>query len=396
MRRALDLLLGLAAIAIPALLLLADQVASALPPYHHIKITPGLVGVTEPIDPALTFARVLDGRWQAAAAQRVGSLSPLYPFAVRLKNQVLYSVFGLSGTPSITVGRGGSLLETGYIEEYCSRDLARFQQQAADWAPKLRQLQDAFAKRGKTFLYVITPSKVAQYPDLIPRGYPCPAPPGDRTGLLPMWRRALERAGVHYADTTLPVMAAHGRYPFVMYPPGGTHWNTVGAALATGTIAAALDNASVPAPGFTWTMTPRPIWPDDDLASLMNVLGNIRRYAVPQVTLSAQPPAQGCRTLSIAIVGGSFMNRPGEDLAQGPCAPRVEEWQYWTVFDITWDHAGLEKQPVDAAARDARLLATDILLYEENEELVARSQHGPALYGFIGRNWGLPAPEPAR
>lgn len=393
-RRALDLLLGVAAIALPALLLLADQVVSAIPPYHHIKITPGLVGVTEPIDPAPTLARVLDGSWQADAGKRIATLTPLYPFAVRLRNQVLYSVFGLSGTAAITVGRGGSLLETSYIEEYCSRDLASFEGLAAAWAPKLRQVQDAFGRHGRTFLYVITPSKVAQYPSLIPRGYPCPARAEDRSGLLPLWRRALDQAGVHYVDTTLPVMAAHADYAFAMFPPGGTHWNSVGAALATRAIAAALRDPSVPAPEFTWTMAPRPIWPDDDLASLMNVLGNIRRYQVPRVTLSGAAPAQGCRSLSIAIVGGSFMNRPGEDLAQGPCTPHVEEWQYWTVYDIAFNDGGLQKQAVDPSVRNAKLLAADILLYEENEELVARSRHGPALYDFIGRSWGFPAPEP--
>jgi alginate O-acetyltransferase complex protein AlgJ len=399
MRRALDLLLGLVAILVPALLLLADQVASAVPPYNHIKITPGLVGVTLPIDPAPTPARVLDGAWQADYARMIGTRTPLYPFAVRLKDQILFSVFGLSGIPALVVGRGGALMEREYLDEYCSRNLAAFAPLARAWAPMLRQMQDAYESRGKTFLYVITPSKVAQYPGLIPAGFPCPATPADRAGLLPLWRQVLEAAGVHTVDTTIPIFAAHGQYPFAMYPRGGTHWNSVGAAIATRAIAEGLDrlrgDTLLPPPDFTWTMAPRPIWPDDDLASLMNLLVADRSYAVPRAVLSAPPPPGGCRTLSVAIVGGSFMNRPAEDLALGPCAPHVEEWQYWTVFDITWPPGTDGKASVDPVTRDAKLLAADVVIYEENEQVVARSTHGPAFYAFLQRAWGF-APHPSR
>ena len=33
------------------------------------------------------------------------------------------------------------------------------------------------------------------------------------------------------------------------------------------------------------------------------------------------------------------------------------------------------------------MLAVDIMLYEENEQLVARSQHGPAFYAFLQTAW---------
>ena len=393
MRRWLDLAIGLIAILLPAVLLLADQVAAIIPPYHHIKITPGLTGVTLPVDPEPSLARVLDGAWQGETARMIGSRTPLYPFAVRLKDEIMFSVFGLSGIPGIMVGRGGALIERSYAEEYCSRDLARFLPLARAWAPKLRQMQDAYEQRGKTFLYVITPSKVAQYPGLLPPGYPCPAPVADREGLLPAWRNLLTAAGVHFVDTTIPLVAAQGRYPFTLYPRGGTHWNSVGAALATNAIAAGLDrlrkDAMLPAFAVTWRMMPRPIWPDDDLGSLMNLLVKHDWGAAPQAILAAPPPPGGCRRLAVAIVGGSFMNRPAEDLAQGPCAPHVEEWQYWTVFDIIWPPGVDGKTGVDPAERDAGVLSADVLLYEENEQLVARSDHGPALYAFLRKAWGL-------
>ena len=340
MRRWLDLAIGLLAVLLPAGLLLADQVQSALVPGKHIKITPSLIGVTMPIDPEPSLDRVLDGAWQGDFGRMIGSRTPFYPLAVRLKQQILYSVFGVAGIPGVMVGRGGALIEREYAREYCSRDLGAFAPVAKDWAAKLRQMQDAFEKHGKTFLYVLTPSKVAQYPDLLPVGYLCPAPQADRAGLVPLWRDDLTAAGVHFVDTTAVVSAAHGRYPFRLYPRAGTHWNGVGAALATNAMVAAVDrlrgDGLLPPLHVDWHMVGRPPWPDMDLDQMMNLLHDRPREPGPQVTLSGEPPAGGCRKLSVAIVGGSFMNVPGGFLADGPCHPAVEEWQYWSVYDITW------------------------------------------------------------
>ena len=140
-------------------------------------------------------------------------------------------------------------------------------------------------------------------------------------------------------------------------------------------------------------MVPRPIWPDDDLASLMNVLADVRTFAVPNAILHATPPAI-CRSIAVGIVGGSFMNRIAAGLAQGPCRPHVEEWQYWSAYDITWPPGPPVAAGVDASRREAGLLAADILIYEENEELVARSAQGPQLYGFLRQAVGFVADGP--
>ena len=57
-----------------------------------------------------------------------------------------------------------------YLDDYCSRDLARFTPEAEAWAGKVREMEDFFEARGKIFLYVITPSKPAIYPERYRRG----------------------------------------------------------------------------------------------------------------------------------------------------------------------------------------------------------------------------------
>ena len=66
-------------------------------------------------------------------------------------------------------------------------------------------MQDFFEARGKTFLYLITPSKPAVYPGhRAGRLRVSGDGTQDRRDKLPVWDGILDRAGVHYADTARP------------------------------------------------------------------------------------------------------------------------------------------------------------------------------------------------
>ena len=126
----------------------------------------------------LTVRSFLDGSFQADYARQIGQRVPIFEFAVRLRNQVDFSVLGASANPEVIVGAGRELIERVYTDDYCSRNLARFLPGARLWAAHIREMQDAVERRGQTFLYVVTPSKIGQYPGFIPPGMPCPASRG--------------------------------------------------------------------------------------------------------------------------------------------------------------------------------------------------------------------------
>ena len=69
-------------------------------------------------------------------------------------------------------------------------------------------MQDGLQALGKPFVYVITPSKVAQYPQFIPDGYKCPAGFADKGSKLKVWDDALTRHGVRFVDGASPLPAA--------------------------------------------------------------------------------------------------------------------------------------------------------------------------------------------
>ena len=373
------------------LLLLTGIVLGAIRPGHPLKLVPGLFGVTVPQKPVLRWRTVLDGEYQRLFGMMIGERVPLYPAAVRLRNQVAYSVFGQSANPGVVVGRGRQLVERVYIDEYCTRSIAELLPRARAWAVHLRQIQDDAERRGQTFLYVVTPSKVAQEPWSIPGDIKCPASQTDRDGYVDAWLTIVRDAGIHVADAVGAVHAARSAYPFPLFPRGGTHWNAVGASIGLDAVDAqlqAIRHDGVFGPyRFTWTMTDHPQRPDTDLALLTNLIWPPDGYSVPVVTPVPVPPMP-CPALRVVVVSGSFMGQVSQRMSGWGCHPDVTQYEYWVGVRLHDQNGVQTSGPVDPVERDRAVLAADVLLLEENEQTIARSNHGPPLWSFLARQPG--------
>lgn len=385
--RSIPLGFGALVLGVSSALLFANLALGAL---HHgdMKFFPALTGVMRVDKAGWTLRNVLDGSAQASFARRIGLRMPLYPAAVRLRNQVEYSGFGIAAASGLIAGNGNMVFEQAYSREYCTRNVAAWRPFAEAWARDIRRMQDFTEHRGRAFVYTLTPSKVAQYPDIIPHGYHCPAPAADRADLVPAWTAILRDAGVHVADGVTALSVGHGRYPFRLYPTGGTHWNDVGAALAEQAVFAALDrqrpDAGFAPFQFTWTMQRHPSRRDTDIAHLMNLFVPAGDDPSPVVNLQFPAAPAVCTPRSIVIVGGSFSHETGDFLSRSPCHPDVTEYEYWHSFRLTWRDGDISvSNTVDPAIRDRAVMDADVLIYEENEELLSEPHHGQALFAFL-------------
>jgi alginate O-acetyltransferase complex protein AlgJ len=393
----LPLLIGAAAILAPPALLLYDRVIGlpAWPPLEPLH------GVTQPVTPALSVGALLSGTYQSQVATGLSAWLPIYALSVQLKNELLFRLFHVAGVPGILVGPKGDLVESFYAVEVCRRDPAAFRPVAAAFLPRLRQIQDIVEARGKRFVYVISPSKPAMDPGALPKRLHCPASFAARAETSNLWGQMLEAAGVHTVDAPILLAAAAPRYPFDFFPPGGTHWNHVGSALATQAAVAAI-NASGPAPllppfEFTWAMSHDPRGEDRDLAELMNLLWPRVNYAVPQVSVRNDAPGVACRPVHVTIIGDSFMHQVAEHLMNGPCHPEVDMWGSWRVTHMTWHwpQSFWVMAPMDPDMRARSLRDADVIIFEENDSATARSGYGALLYDFLtAQSDGRPAAPP--
>jgi len=350
---------------------------------RYMKLCADVYGVEAPDQVPLSARSLLDGSYQSALGRRIGHFEPYFPLAVRLRNQMEFSLFGRSESPIVDVGKDDYLYEQEYVVEYCSRNLQAFMQTAPAWAVQIREMEDDAGRHGQRFLYVLTPSKAAQYPEFLPASPPCRASAADRTGVVPAWLGLLRRDGVKFVDTTAVVSAARALYDFPLFPRGGTHWNSVASALAAQAIERQL---MLPPVAFTYRVSWHPDGIDMDDAGVMNMMFPLTDYPVPVVRFQP-PPAAGCRPLRITIVGGSFMWGVGAALSHLPCSPRIVEYWYWSSGADTWPNGVIQKAAVDPARRDADLRAADVIIYEENEEVLLHSRHGALFYRWLRANW---------
>lgn len=380
----LPILLSAAMIAVPSLLVFGNALhkyIAGVPMYSDTALRG--VQVSAPM-PELTIRSLFSGDFSQQYTPYFGQHFPLLAPAVRMNAQLYWSVLRQSPVTFITLGRKQMLYETRYIEEYCSRNIAAFRPAAEAWAAKLMQIQRWYAARDKIFLYVITPSKPSIEPEWIPAGWPCAASIADRRDFHAAYRAILDDAGVNVVDAVETTRAAKRDFPFPPFPRGGTHFNSVSAALAAQQVIGVLTRVGTWRRmhdfNFTWIMG-EPNEVDTDLRDAMNVPYTGMDYQTPRVTIEPSTVAQ-CTPVLMGQVGGSFVYEINRVLQRTACPPKIDLYEYYR--NTMAFYPGDRRFPVDAERRTWFLLdAAEVVLLEENEEIAARSEHGQAFYDLI-------------
>ena len=385
--------LGLAAAALLLLLPLLtlwNLAAQSFAPKLAIMIGPRLHGVTEASPrPIWSLRAFADGTLQKALTRAITDAFPFRPLMIRINNQVRYKLFSYSGAPGVITGENGQLIEKAYLDEYCTRNLATFESKARDWAAKLKEIQDFYAARGKIFIYLITPSKVAYMPENFASALSsCASSVRDRTGTLPLYDGLLKEAGVHVVDAASLIHGLRGKYEIDLFPAGGVHWNAIGIAAAADAILAEINRqaGSAIAPKLLWKykVVDRAKGTDRDLLDLLNVLLPNARYATASVTYEPEKPCSdaAAASRSAAMIGGSFAGTLGRTLINQGCISRLEFYNYlYRGLDAGPDYKTVKQR---LTASDILLLRDDdIVILEENELVLPASAHAMEFYRVI-------------
>jgi alginate O-acetyltransferase complex protein AlgJ len=353
-------------------------------PKLRIRSAEQLWGVTAPKAPQWSLDAFLSGETQKAVSARVGQMQPVFPISVRIRNQFLYSLFGVSGAPDLLVGRERTLFEKSYVNEFCARGAAPNPSLVDEWATRLRAIQDSVEAQGKRFVYLISPSKAARSSDLLPTNLTCPARETKADKLAP-YRAALDAQGVAYVDGATLMTEKAADYPIALFPRGGTHWNYLGAALAAREMTHRLNadgkQSALPDYEFDWRPREEARGTDIDLLRLMNLLWQDRHY--PTADITGRNAGACDRRPRIFAAGGSFTVEVLINLIETPCRPIADFWHYVRhdpgnfgrgrhivesreAFDQESDPASLTPEHFRKA-----LAGADIVLLEENESVIA-------------------------
>jgi len=277
-------------------------------PLVTLFIPSKLSGVTEKASfPAFSIEGFLDKSFQNrfdAWYNQVFGLRWLY---ITINNQLYYSLFKKSYLKGdIVIGKKSYLYEETYIRCYLNTELD--QEGMEIFCRDFRKVQERLEKRGICSAILITPSKVAVYPEHVPDRYfnrfRRDAPPLQaRDALIPL----LERHGIKYINCAEYVKERKNENP--VFGQGGTHWNDLGKFYGTDYCIRKMESFSARKyrrpliAGLTWDNNAS--GEDIDLASYLNLLICPRFFRVPHVTLGAESPADAVKP-GVLIVGSSF------------------------------------------------------------------------------------------
>jgi hypothetical protein len=364
-----------------------NLIARSYAPKLELRIGRALRGVVEPPKPfQWSWQAFVNGDNQRAMAYAVTQAVPIRNGLVRINNQIRYKLFGQFGAPGILRGNDGHLIEKPYLDEYCSRDLAKMEAPARVWAAQLKELQDALASRGHVFIYLITPSKVAHFPEAFVNRYPCAASKRDREQKVAVFVSMLKQAGVNVVDGATLTHSMKGRYDFGMFPQGGVHWNQLAVAYAANAVIEEINRQrktrAIAPLEWTYKVSSNATGEDRDLLDLLNILLPQPDYTVPIVNYAPRQCGPEAK-LDVAVIGGSFVHTLSETLARAACLHGLKSYNYL--------YSGLRGGPEYKILKGRMTREdivpignADIVILEENESIFPQANgHAVELYKIL-------------
>ena len=264
--------------------------------------------------------------FQESFSQYVNDNIGLFPFFIKLHNQLEYSLFGNIYTGNVVTGHENYLFEKGYIDAYYGKDFVGIKPIQNNVAT-IKELQDELAKRGKFFMVCIAAGKCTYYPEYIPY-----KEEQDSTN-YEYYVQEFKKAGINYFDVNPWFLKMKDTLGYLLYPQYGIHWSHYGAMLATDSIAQIINHAT------SWNLpnmeilqrpySPETKYYDNDIAHSLNLFSIIQPKPMVYPIFEWRKKKENTKPKKLFIVGDSFSwdifeySRIGKE-----CFDDIQFWYY--------------------------------------------------------------------
>lgn len=343
-----------------------------------------LGGMTnESSPPPLNFAQIRSHEIQHHLEKQITNHLPLRSFFIHLNNQIYYSFFQKSYLDDgrMVIGKSKQLYEIEYINSYCGR-VSRDAKALTAWADKIKRISNLFEEQGKVFIYLITPSKAESLPEQIPERFHCNKKMMSQH--VEVMENLLRERHINYINGSKLMKEARKQYGLDMFPRGGIHWNTLGAAVVANAIIKVINNhgCKIKPIEFDFQITKDPQGQDRDLVWLLNLLHPDDSYPVPLLTYKNN---QQKNPMKLTMIGGSFLERIIDVFMANKTFSHISDYPYFRLGKVEYEP---EKKPMKLETNLAAtnfidpILASDIIILEENSALTL-SGHGQLFYSTL-------------
>ncbi len=297
---------------------------------------------------------------------------------ITVNNQLYYTLFKKAfANSTIVIGKNNQLFEVSYILDYCNSTKA-FSHLTA-WADQIAQLNHYFTSQGKTFLYIITPSKAEHLPETIPDRFHCKHN-GIKDAVYQMDKLLTERSIPHINGPELIKNATH-TYNTPMFPTGGIHWNWLGSAVEAAAIVEKLRSIThIPFPQIQFAFTmgkPKEVDYDSDrdLLNMSQLREGTISYQVPHIQFLN--PVYSDKPITLAVIGGSFTWYINRIFLENNIFAEINDYFYFNQYEkfISYD----QKINWSNEVTITNILTSDIIILEENSAILV-SDHGKRFF----------------
>ncbi len=305
---------------------------------------------------------------------------------IKMFNSLYYALFdkSYSSNGDLIIGKDKYLYERAYINSlyfpnpygdvHYIPHLEKVKSDLDKMTKDMKEVQDYFESKGKTFIFVITPSKADFNGDKIPDRFEV----GDVTYqeyLHKIFIKSLEKNGINYVDTPDYIKAHANGKP--IFAPGGIHWNDLGKMLATQSIIDELNKVSKYK--FDDVKTQKsfinkfPQNEDRDLVTLLNILYLPKNYSVE--TLIYEPTTKPAPKIKVKVVSGSFGAGFCDGLTQSHTFKYIDYYFYINRKLITYrdflKQDVIEDESIRNVSKNIKAASdADIIILELNDSLI--------------------------
>ena len=318
---------------------------------------------------------LLDGSYQQGLEAYVNENFPFRSYLVKSYSQFLYSVMGDSSNSNVIMGEDNYLIEKGYIQSMTA-DAWEMRYTYKDYVKNLKIIQDTLEAQGKTFFYIVSPSKAETMVEKIPQYFEVGSTDEVVTQheLLVFF---LEEYGIKYYDTIHTVREVKKEKVYSPYTKNGTHWTYYAAARSVSDIFGSLyvqTGVELLQPQIMVVDGDLPSGEDLDLQRLINAPYTQQDDVYAQVQVSYNIPEDYVAPKAY-LFGTSFQEQIGFVVGQGDVFKDYRSLKY--LLTETRFEAPRVDLALDGTVQEERMQEIleyyDIFFFETNASGVSES-----------------------
>jgi len=189
-----------------------------------------LSGVTHEIDVIeRNVSSVMDGTYQSYIEDIWSKKFPGQAILIRIRNQVLYSIFNTSSNTNVVMGKNKYLIEPAYITNELETNGQPSNEELFDMINDISMLKEILKSNGKELYVFLSPSKAHFCEEKIPNLYVSMLDnrvEGKKT-YLENFCKALDEAGITYVNATDHIEKNRTLYKAPVFYASGDHWARV-------------------------------------------------------------------------------------------------------------------------------------------------------------------------